>query len=108
MRQYEHLDEIAARVRRAARPRPGDTAQVRKSKRGLLRLVRDAQRVLTAYRALLRSEKLGTTRRDYTPERARRIHDSYVDLVRQLEARELSSEDFESLVPAFTLEDDAA
>jgi tetratricopeptide (TPR) repeat protein len=101
MRQHEHIDGLADRILRAARGRPDDPPDEARKKRPLRVLIRNAKRVLADYRSLLRAEKLGTLERDFTPERARQVYTSYVELIRQLEARELSSEDFESLVPEF-------
>jgi tetratricopeptide (TPR) repeat protein len=99
MRQHEHIDALAARILVAARAAPDDTEEQRRKKRHLRALIRDARAVLADYRALLRAQKLGMLEREFTPERARRVHARYVQLIRQLEARELSDEDFESLVP---------
>jgi hypothetical protein len=101
MRQHEHIDALADRILRAARATPEDSDEERRKRRKLRSLIRTAKGVLADYRALLRAEKLGTLERDFTPERARRVYTTYVELIRQLEARELSSEDFESLVPEF-------
>ncbi len=102
MRQHEHIDALAARILRATRSSQGDSPEDVRRKRAMRKLIRDTRRILAEYRALLRAEKLGTLERDFTPERARRVYATYVELIRQLEARELSSEDFDSLVPEFS------
>jgi tetratricopeptide (TPR) repeat protein len=101
MRQHEHIDGLAARILRATRPSKDDSPEDVRKKRELRKLIRDTRRVLADYRALLRAEKLGTLSSEYTPERARWVFATYVELIRQLEARELSSEDFATLVPEF-------
>jgi len=101
MRQLEHIDALAGRILRAARGGPDDSDEDRRKKQHLRTLIRSAREVLADYRGLVRAQKLGTLERDFTPERARRVYASYVQLIRQLEARELSDEDFESLVPEF-------
>jgi lysophospholipase L1-like esterase len=101
MHQHEHIDALAERILRAARAEPEDDDEQRRKKRNLRALIRQSREVLADYRALLRAQKLGTLERDFTPERARRVFASYVQLIRQLEARELSDEDFSSLVPEF-------
>lgn len=101
MRQHEHIDALADRILRAAQAGPEDTPEVVSKKRHMRGLIRQSKQVLADYRALLRAEKLGTLEQDFTPQRARQVHGTYVELIRQLEARELTSEDFESLVPEF-------
>lgn len=99
MRQLEQLDALAERILVAARPVATDTQAERHKKRSLRALIRQARQVLGDYRLLLRAQKLGSLERDFTPERARLVYGRYVQLIRQLEARELSDEDFASLVP---------
>jgi len=99
MRQYERIGPVAQAIQRAARPRPEDPPERVESLTSLSERVRGWQRVLVPYQKLLRAEKLGTLEQEFTPERARRVYQRYVDLVKELEARDLAESEFAKLVP---------
>ena len=99
MRQYDRIGPVAAAIQRAAQPSPGDPPERVESLHQLSERVRGWQRVLVPYRKLLRAEKLGTLEQEFTPERAQRVYQRYVDLIRELEARDLAESEYAKLVP---------
>ena len=54
---------------------------------------------LRPYRRLLRAEKLGILDEEFTPEEARATFEAYAGLIKELEAKKMSKEEFETYIP---------
>ena len=73
----------------------------RRALQDLSERIRRWQRVIVPYQKLLRAEKLGTLEEEFPKDRAQRVYQRYVDLVRELEGRDLEDSEFAELVPEF-------
>ena len=91
MRQYDKLDSIVERLEER-RIKGTSTGQISEEQsREWLQKARRIRDVMTPYRKLLRAEKLGTVDQEFTPDEARQIFENYVDLIHEMEARNVIS-----------------
>ncbi|MBI5847148.1 MAG: hypothetical protein HZB31_04240 [Nitrospirae bacterium] len=63
-------------------------------------LFRDIHSIVSAYRALLRAEKLGLIEKTYTPGEVQRIYLEYREMIHDVKTPGLTWEDFTKKVPA--------
>ena len=95
MRQYDRLPQLAVRTIEAAR-------RVDLGEDGLRRFAQQVQYVLAVvepYRRLLRAEQLGTVAAEFTPEGAQETFRTYAELVRRMEAGNMSDDEFRAFLP---------
>ena len=100
MRQYEHLDALALRLRAAIEREALHASAARRARLTEVRAdLETMQSVVAPYRRLLRAEKLGILEREFGAEEADRIFERYVGLIHALEARDLSQAEFRAFLP---------
>lgn len=108
MRQYDKLDgmyrQYLETMERAMREDPTLEPFARRG----MEIIRQIHPVLHDYSRLLQAEKLGELEEVFSKEEARRIYDRYIDLIRRLEAPQMSRESFLQQVPAMQYRDTEA
>jgi tetratricopeptide (TPR) repeat protein len=100
MHQYERLDDLYNKAletfRRAAKEDPDIADDCRRR----IASFSDIYSIVSAYRDLLRADKLGLREKNYTPEEADRIFVMYREMIHQVKTPSLSNEEFMRKVPA--------
>ena len=106
MRQYDKLDDLAARVERIAEGLLRMHPDQRQYLYRVIAKLRKSQDVAKKYRRLLRAEKFGTLEQEFTHAEATRTFQEYGDFIRRHEARDLTPEEFDEYVPEMQYRDD--
>jgi tetratricopeptide (TPR) repeat protein len=103
MRQYDRLELLGPRLRRALVARnPGLPARERGWNTRLIQQVDRTLAVIRPYRELLRAERLGMLEERFTQPQAEAIFADYVALIRDVEGKHVSDAEFESYLPQRT------
>ncbi|MBC21147.1 MAG: hypothetical protein CMJ74_12935 [Planctomycetaceae bacterium] len=92
MRQYDKLDAIADRLEQRRLKGMGTGQISNDQSRDWMMKARRIRNVIVPYRELLKAEKFGTVNDEFTPEEATQIFQNYVDLIHEMEARNVISQ----------------
>lgn len=99
MHQYERLDVLYENAIKTFERAAKEDPAIAMDCRGRILLFREIHPVVSAYRDLLRAEKLGLLEKNYSPDEAQRIFTMYREMIRQVKTPSLSAEEFKKKVP---------
>ena len=102
MRQYDKLDQIAARLEEWRLKSISEGLISEEMSEKWLAGTRRVQEVIVPYRKLLRAEKLGIVNKEFSDDEAKKIFARYLDLIHDMEAGRLMTRE---QLERFVLED---
>jgi len=107
MRQYDKIDRIHPHYLKILRQasKGEENAKTLAMYQRMTSVAERIKRVVDPYRKLLRAEKLGVLEAEFTKVEAQRIFENYVQMIWDLEAQQISPEEFSKYVPKFTYGD---
>jgi len=99
MRQYDKLDRLSDKLIAAAKRVAQTKPEMAKFALHMIKRTEHIQPVVRDYRRLLRAEKLGILEQEFTSAEADAIFRRFVELIRQVEGRNIPHREFEEYIP---------
>lgn len=99
MHQYERLDALYAEAIKTFKRAAVEDPSIADENRYRAGLYIQIHPIVTAYRDLLRAEKLGLREKMYTPDEEQRIFSAYRDMIHKVKTPGLSMEEFAQKAP---------